>query len=336
MKNNYTIFDNNFLKVLETSPWQEAIFLIQNDITRATFDFFRENKIYSVNLPVTTGAVTSPMGLGSDSLPVKVNMFGVETYLADSMQFHLEYLLRLSRGQGVHYLMPTFRGEATDNRHLAQFYHSESEICGNLDDVMLLVDQYIIYLSNYILKNRITDLKNVTDDITHIEKVASLKGRIPQITFTDAQELLSNDENYFKYSGEHDFYELTSMGEAALIEHYKGPVWVTHYPYKSVPFYQKKSKDGLFAENADLLMGIGETVGCGERCVSAEEVIENMKFLGVDSENYEWYIKMKEITPITTSGFGLGVERFILWLTNHTDIRDIQLISRENGQLVVP
>ena len=168
MKNNYTIFDNNFLKVLETSPWQEAIFLIQNDITRATFDFFRENKIYSVNLPVTTGAVTSPMGLGSDSLPVKVNMFGVETYLADSMQFHLEYLLRLSRGQGVHYLMPTFRGEATDNRHLAQFYHSESEICGNLDDVMLLVDQYIIYLSNYILKNRITDLKNVTDDITHI------------------------------------------------------------------------------------------------------------------------------------------------------------------------
>ena len=83
-------------------------------------------------------------------------------------------------------------------------------------------------------------------------------------------------------------------------------------------------------------MGIGETVGCGERCVSAEEVIENMKFLGVDSENYEWYIKMKEITPITTSGFGLGVERFILWLTNHTDIRDIQLISRDNGQLIVP
>lgn len=92
------------------------------------------------------------MGLGSDSLPVKISLFDVDTYLADSMQFHLEYILRLFPKSGVHYLMPTFRGEAVDHRHLSQFYHSECEIEGDLHDVMNLVDRYIKFLVSEILR----------------------------------------------------------------------------------------------------------------------------------------------------------------------------------------
>ena len=104
-----------------------------------------------MHLPVTTGSISSPMGRGSDSLPVKINLEGVNTYLADSMQFLLEYGCRLN-SNGVYYVMPSFRGEKADNRHLCQFYHSEAEIPGTLNDVMNLVDEYIKYLSRELLK----------------------------------------------------------------------------------------------------------------------------------------------------------------------------------------
>src|SRR5699024_1670826 len=122
--------------------WYNVIAKIQDEINFSTFQFFRNQNIRSVQLPITTGSVTSPMGLGSDSLPVKINLEGVETYLADSMQFHLEYMLR-QFNDGVHYIMPTFRGEKADARHLCQFYHSEAEIPGDLNDVITLVNNYI-------------------------------------------------------------------------------------------------------------------------------------------------------------------------------------------------
>ena len=95
----------------------------------SSFLYNKEHGVISKNiknmfLPITTGSISSPMGLGSDSLPVKINLNGVPTYLADSMQFLLEYGNRFCKN-GVWYIMPSFRGEQEDERHLSQFYHSE-------------------------------------------------------------------------------------------------------------------------------------------------------------------------------------------------------------------
>ncbi|HER4475247.1 TPA: amino acid--tRNA ligase-related protein, partial [Streptococcus pyogenes] len=134
-----------------------------------------------------------------------------------------------------------------------------------------------------------------------------------------------------EYNDEHHFYVLTDVGEKKLMEHFEGVVWVKNYPCKSVPFYQRFSTDHLFAYNADLLLGIGETVGCGERCETYEEVVENMNYLQVDASEYSWYLEMKKTRPMKSSGFGLGVERLIAWILKCDDVRKVQLISRENG-----
>lgn len=334
MSNNTPIVDNKFLKILNSDTFLRTVGLIHSTITNATFEFFRSKGIISVHLPVTTGSVTSPMGLGSDSLPVKIKLFENEVYLADSMQFHLEYLLRLFPDKlGVHYVMPTFRGEETDKRHLSQFYHSESEINGTLEDVMILIDDYLKFLCHKLLEEHKEFLLSQQYDLTHIENF--LKLNIPRVRFHEIRKLL-NDEKAFVKNEIHNFYQLTNLGEKKILEHYGSPVWVTNYPAKSVPFYQKLDDDKETTRNADLLMGIGEVVGCGERCDTVDEVLTNMSNLNVDRDQYEWYLQMKTLSPKTTSGFGLGVERFIMWILGCEDIRKIPLISRSNNENIVP
>src|SRR5947209_3606078 len=91
-----------------TDPWYLALVDVQDAISRATVEFFSSKGLRNLHLPITTNAISSPMGLGSDSLPVQVNLFGIETYLADSMQFMLEYGCRLAQN-GAYYLMTSFR-----------------------------------------------------------------------------------------------------------------------------------------------------------------------------------------------------------------------------------
>lgn len=115
-----------------------------------------------MHLSVTTGSISSPMGKRSDSSSVKVNLEGVDTYLAYTMQFLLEYGCRLTE-KGCYYIMPSFRGEKFDERHLCQFYHSEAEIPGTLEDVMNLVNEYIKYLSKKILVRMGKQLMQISD-----------------------------------------------------------------------------------------------------------------------------------------------------------------------------
>lgn len=165
----------HFIEVLR-SPWYKQLVQLQNLITEETMKFYEKKKIITLHLPVTTGSISSPMGRGSDSKPVKIELEGVETYLADSMQFLLEYGCRLA-DNGCYYVMPSFRGEKADERHLCQFYHSEAEIQGTLEDVMDLVDEYIKYLSKKIIERMGEQLKETLGDTSHIEKVANYQGK---------------------------------------------------------------------------------------------------------------------------------------------------------------
>lgn len=313
------------------SEWYKTIFHIKNKLSYSTNEFYKNRDMACPLMPITCGSVSSPMGLGSDSLPVNIELFKEHTFLSDSMQFHLEYMLRL-HNQGVWYIMPTFRGEDHDSRHLNQFFHSEAEIPGDLDDVIRLVEDYIIFITEYILNDKNINLQDKLSDIKHIEYLLSFKGSgFPQVTYEKAGEILGEDDEYYEevLPG---VKSITHKGEAKLLEHFGGLVWLTNLPTLTVPFYQATLKENdKYSKCADLLMGIGETVGCGERHTSKEETLEALKLREVSPNEYEWYMDMKEHYPMKTSGFGMGIERYILWLLKHKDIRDISLLPRLKG-----
>lgn len=336
--NSWKNSSTHYIKVL-SNEWYQILIKLQNLISIETMKFYEKKKIITMHLPVTTGTISSPMGRGSDSSPVKIKLQGVETYLADSMQFLLEYGCRLNKN-GVYYVMPSFRGEKADERHLCQFYHSEAEISGTLEDVMNLVDEYIKYLSKIILKKLGKELKLAIGDISHIKKIAKYKGKFSRITFDEAErklkEIHSSDvKKYIEYND--GWRNITKKGEQELIKLYGGIVWITNYDELAVPFYQKVDENikGT-TRNADLLMGIGETVGCGERHYDYNSLKSALKKHEIEPDEYEWYIKMKKIAPMQTAGFGMGVERFLMWVLKAEDIRNMQICLRFNGENILP
>lgn len=324
--------ETHFIEAIN-DEWYKRLVEIDNLISKYTNLFYIDKNIKTMHLPITTGSISSPMGLGSDSKPVRIKLGGCDTYLADSMQFALEYGCRFFKN-GVWYIMPSFRGEGEDERHLSQFYHSEAEIAGKLEDVMNLVEEYLKYLAKNILKEYEKEIIEIAGTSKHIHEFIELK-EIPKITFEEAVNLLKNDKKYFEYN-ELGFRNITKDGEKALMKHFNGVVWITNFDVKAVPFYQSMDIDKKYANNADLLIGIGETVGAGERHCNGNDVREALKLHQVSEEEYEWYIEMKDKYPMQTSGFGMGVERFILWLTKKDDIRDCQILPRFLGKNIVP
>ena len=266
---------SHYIKALD-EPWYKLLVKLENLLSVETMKFYQKRNILTIHLPITTGSISSPMVRGSDSLPVKVKLEGVDTYLADSMQFLLEYGCRLT-DRGVYYIMPSFRGE---------------------------------------------------------------KGNFPRITFNEAEAKLkelhnNNIEKYIEYND--GWRNITREGEKEIMNLYNGIVWVTNYDILAVPFYQKFDKKNKgTTKNADLLMGIGETVGCGERHENYEELLESLKYHEVDTQEYEWYLNMKKIKPLKTSGFGMGTERFFMWVLKCDDIRNMQICLRFNGENILP
>ena len=343
MKNNYIPntwknLDTHYIKALDTD-WYKLLVKLQNLLSVETMKFYEKKDIYAIHLPVTTGSISSPMGRGSDSSPVKINLEGVETYLADSMQFLLEYGCRLT-DKGVYYVMPSFRGEKADERHLCQFYHSEAEIIGDLNDVMTLIEQYIKHLSKQIVKKLGPEIKEMIGDISHIEKMANYKGHFPRLTFDQVEKEIKkhhpNDiEKYIEYH--EGWRNITREGEKEIMSYHDGLVWITNYDILAVPFYQRyDSKIKGTTKNADLLMGIGETVGCGERHANYEEIIDSLAQHEVPVDEYKWYVNMKKEKPLNTSGFGMGTERFFMWVLKCDDIRNMQICPRFNGINIIP
>ncbi|PRY37518.1 asparagine synthetase A [Umezawaea tangerina] len=316
----------NDLEATLDSPWFRLITRINAELVHASGDFYRARDISPVLMPITVNSVSSPMGLGSDSLPVRIDLFGDPTYLADSMQFQLEFMLRMGL-PGAYYIMPTFRGEDPDSSHLNQFFHSEAEIAGGLDDVMRLVEGYVTALCSRLLDSPVADdIADVAGGLDHVVDLAG-RTRFPEVTFDEACALVDPEHVEDRGSG---VRTITRAGELQLIERFGGVVWLTRMPENAVPFYQAGGGDGT-ALCADLLLGLGEVAGCGERHTTRADTERAIVGHDVDPADYEWYLRMKELAPLRSAGFGLGLERFLAWVLRHHDIRDMHLMPRLKG-----
>ncbi len=258
----WTASPDRFLRILD-DPMFGLLVRLQDLITGATTDFWRQEGARNMHLPITTSSVSSPMGLGSDSLPVKIDLFGVPTYLADSMQFLLEYGCRLS-ADGAWYLMPSFRGEDADRTHLNQFFHSEAEIAGGLDEVIEVAERYVRYLAEEVLDKLGGQVCEVVGRDDHLRAMIATDP-FPRLTLDEAIDHLGDDpEAVVRHPG--GWRTLTRHGERRLMEEISPFVWVTHFDHLSVPFYQAYADETQRSSlNADLLFGIGEVVGSGER-----------------------------------------------------------------------
>lgn len=323
---------NRFLRILD-DPKMQLLVRLQDQLLHVSAAFWRKRGALNMHLPITTSSISSPMGLGSDSAPVAIELFGQHTYLADSMQFLLEYGCRIAP-EGAWYLMPSFRGEEADETHLNQFFHSEAEVLGGLSEVQEVVGEYIRTLAQAALDEFESELVTVAGSVDHIKHMISMDG-IPELTLDQAIEHLGTDSDCVVHDPA-GFRTITRAGERRLMNEISPVLWVTHFDQLSVPFYQADEPGTDKARNADLLFGIGEVVGAGERHIDAEQTRNALVLRQVPEESYDWYVQMKSERPLLTSGFGLGVERWFMWLLQHDDIRDLQLVPRLNGIALTP
>jgi len=323
------------MEMMVEHPWYNNLSIITDTISFATHAFFRSVGAVAALMPSTTGAVSSPMGLSNDSLPVKIKVDGIETYLADSMQFFLELGCRVTR-KPAYYLMPTYRAEDVDDRHLNEFYHAEVEIFGSLDDIINLAEKYVLYVTACLLEECPDSIEKMAGTTEHLSSLLTRGAEFPRIRFSKALEILEGEQNAFELT-QAGLPRITATGEQALIKKFGDFFWLTHLPWKTVPFYQAKNPDNTEESlSADLLAGIGEILGSGARAETALEVENNLQEQDVSKSGYEWYCTMKEKWPAKTSGFGMGIERYILWATKHNDIRDCTPLLREFKLLHTP
>lgn len=325
------------------SQWYRNLFQIQNTLFHSTVNYFSNKCKYSYALtPITTDTISSPMGLGSDSEPVFVSMLGQDVYLADSMQFVLEYFLRFQDGlPGAYYVSPSFRGEDPDATHLNQFYHVECELLGDMDAAINIAEGYVVYLTQAMLKHHSKLILSAAGTLAHIEDLMKrMEIPLPRVTLDQAIPMMpSSDCIEWVQEGQPQFgRKLTRKGEAVLIKSYGGAVWLTEMDHLSVPFYQAyvEGSRGTKAKAADLLLGLGETIGLGERHPTPEMVQEALRHHAVPEESYKWYINMRKVIPLSTSGWGMGTERYLCWLLQHNDVRDMQIIPRMKAKKYMP
>ena len=319
-----------------------ALLVLRHYLKLAGDQYFASRvKAKNIDLFMLTSSISSPCGPGSDSQAIKINFGNLETFLVDSSQFGFEPLL-LNRFDKVYCYLPSMRGELPDARHLNQFFHCEMEMKGVLGDLIPAIEGYIKCLCATMLKMNAT-IDRLSDSP---EKSKTALARIvksdflPSIEFDDGVRMLSkNNRKEFVNFTRHG-RDITTGGEAKLaqITEFNLPFWLKNFDRDRVPFYQKPCPDNREKTiNADLIFPAlvegafgGEVVGSGQRQDNPSEMYESLKRQGgISAEPYEWYINLRRLPNYaTTSGFGLGIERFLAWALAKPCIKDVIIYPR--------
>lgn len=319
-----------------------AVYRIRHHMTFAIHKFFNDRGFFNVHTPIITGSDAEGAGamfrvttLDMNNLPKtedgKVDnskdFFGRMVNLTVSGQLEAE-LAAMALTQ-VYTFGPTFRAENSNTpRHLAEFWMIEPEVAFNdINDNMDLAEDFIKYLVQYALDNCMDDLEflNKMYDKELIERLKAVNAEpFVRKTYTEAVEILQQSGQKFEYPVDWG-YDLQSEHERYLVEkHFGKPVILTDYPKAIKAFYMKQNEDGKTVRAMDVLFPkIGEIIGGSQREDNLEKLSQWAKEQGVPEKDIWWYLDTRRFGSGPHSGFGLGFERLILFITGMSNIRDV-------------
>ena len=337
-----------------------SVMRIRSELSYAIHKFFNENNFYYVHTPIITGSDAEGAGemfrvttLNLNKVPkdsdgkidFTKDFFSKETNLTVSGQLEAE---SMALGLGKVYTFgPTFRAENSNtSRHLAEFWMIEPEMAFyELDDNINLAEQFIKYIIKYVYdkcKNEIVFLsnrlekeeqnipKNERNDFSLEERINFvINNDFVRITYSEAFDILKNSKpnkkGKFKFPLNEWGVDFQSEHERFLVEKYfKCPVVVYDYPSKIKAFYMRMNDDKKTVKAMDILFpGIGEIVGGSQREERIDVLKERIKSLNIDEKELWWYLDLRKFGTVKHSGFGLGLERLILFITGMGNIRDV-------------
>ena len=288
----------------------QRMFLLREKVVSLFREAFREFGWHEVFPPILTQSACE----GGATL-FDLNYFGKKAYLSQSAQLYLEAFI-FSLGK-VWSLTPSFRAEKSRSpKHLAEFWHLEAEGAFIDFDQILETQEKVI---DYVLSNLLTDEKArfmIESLGGNLEYLNSIKIPFERITYDEAVKILSKKTN-FQWGEDFGRDE-----ERMLFESIGKPFFVTHYPTEIKAFYVKQCIDNpSLCYSADLIVDIGELTTGGQREDDIAKLVHRIKKEGFDPKDYEWYLDLRKYGSVPHSGFGLGIERFLMWLTNR-HIRD--------------
>lgn len=319
-----------------------AVFRVRSVLAYAIHKFFQERNFVYVNTPLITGSDAEGAGemfnvnsFDLNNVPktedgqvdFSKDFFGKSAHLTVSGQLNAETFAQSFCN--VYTFGPTFRAENSNTvKHAAEFWMIEPEICfADLADDMDLAEDMIKYIFQYVLDNCPEEMEffNKFIDTKLLERLTNvINSDFTRVSYTDAIKELEkhNDEFEVKVSWGID---LQTEHERYICERiYKKPVFLTDYPKDIKAFYMKLNPDGKTVAAADLLVpGIGEIIGGSQREENYEVLRARMEELDMPLENYDWYLDLRKYGSCVHSGFGLGFERAIMYLTGMQNIRDV-------------
>ena len=320
----------------------QAVFRVRSLIAYAIHKYFQEQGFVYVHTPLITGSDCEGAGemfqvttMGLANVPKKddgtvdfsQDFFGKPTNLTVSGQLNAETYAMAFRN--VYTFGPTFRAENSNTtRHAAEFWMIEPEMAfADLNDNMAVAEGMLKYVIRYVLENAPAEMnffnqfvdKGLLDRLNHV-----LNSEFGHVTYTEAIKLLEEHNDKFDYKV---FWgcDLQTEHERYLTEEiFKKPVFVTDYPKEIKAFYMKLNEDGKTVAAMDCLVpGIGEIIGGSQREDSYDKLLGRMKELGLREEDYGFYLDLRKYGSVRHSGFGLGFERCVMYLTGMGNIRDV-------------
>ncbi len=319
-----------------------AVFRVRSIVAYAIHKFFQDQEFVYVHTPIITGSDAEGAGemfrvttLDLNNIPqtekgdidYKEDFFAKETNLTVSGQLNVETYCAAFRN--VYTFGPTFRAEYSNTtRHASEFWMIEPEIAfAALEANMDLAEEMVKYIIKYVMEKAPEEMeffnkfveKGLFDKLNNV-----LENDFARVTYTEAVDILLKSKQKFEFKVEWGI-DLQSEHERFLAEkHFKRPVFVTDYPKDIKAFYMKLNEDGKTVRAMDLLApGIGEIIGGSQREDNLEELERRMDEINLPKEDYKFYTDLRKYGSFPHSGYGLGFERILMYVTGMTNIRDV-------------
>ena len=327
-----------------------AVFRLRSALSYAIHRFFQERGFVYVHTPIITSSDCEGAGemfrvttMNPDNVPRDENgnvdytqdFFGKQTSLTVSGQLAGEaYCMAFGK---IYTFGPTFRAENSNTtRHAAEFWMIEPEIAfADLNDDMRLAEDMMKYLISYCLENLPEEMEFFSKFIDNglMERLNNIvESDFGRLTYTEAVSILEKNNSSFQYPVKWGA-DLQTEHERYLTETiFKKPVFITDYPKGIKAFYMRQNDDGKTVAAMDLLVpGVGEIIGGSQREERYDMLVKRIEELGMDPEDYKWYMDLRKYGGTKHAGFGLGFERAVMYLTGMSNIRDVIPFPRTAG-----